>query len=243
MENHSTSDEKKDKESPLKDECKNINIAVIGCGLVGIVAACALKKARFVNVTVYEKRQRVGVTKGLWIIFAQNAWYSLDKLGLLTDEMKNSQIFNNSSLNKYKFVNTTNGTILGEVPELDVSSVDPAYVATPVFRDEMLERFLKIADEIDVKIEFSKKLVEIVSQDSDRSENRNRQCLKFDDNSIVNDIDLILACDGVHSVIRRQYFTNDTYNASNDLNFLPVYCLSFFSKAHTEDHKMGMCLY
>lgn len=230
------------KSTKTQNASSSLNVAVIGCGLVGIVAACGLKKAGFTNVTVYEKRERAGIAKGLWIIFAQNAWYSLNKLELLTEEMKKTQIFNNSKINKYQ-IGDTNGNIWCETPELDVAKIDPAYNATPVFRDEMLERFLTIASELDVKIEFGKKLIEIGGDDDvdkDNKQNKDKQhCLKFEDGSIVDDVDLILACDGIHSAIRRKYFTNETYNASNDLNFLNVYAFSFFSRLDSID-TMGM---
>ena len=159
------------------------SIAIIGAGISGLTAGCALRKYGF-NVDIFERSDSISEF-GAGITLSRNATSLLRKLDLYDDLEKNSYKPKGSFIRNYS------------------SGKDIAYV-------DFIQDFIT-ADRREVVKIFSERFVDMgghlhLSQEIERVDPETGEVFLSAGESLT--ADLVLACDGIKSSIRENRFDN-----------------------------------
>ncbi|KAG0644083.1 hypothetical protein HOY80DRAFT_942737 [Tuber brumale] len=172
---------------------------IIGAGITG-PATSILLRSLGLQVTIYELRPSPSSLGGA-ISLAPNSLRILDKLGVY-ERLKTL----GCSVAITQVLSVSTGKTLGTLSFGDKSR--HGYDSLRIPRRELQNVLLERARELGVEIVFGKKLVEVVEQE-------NGVIAKFEDGGEEGVRgDLLLGCDGIHSVVRSRLVQSDR---------LPVY--------------------
>jgi len=166
---------------------------IIGAGITG-PATSLLLHSLGLQVTIYELRPTPSPLGGA-ISLAPNALRILDKLGVY-EKLKTL----GCSVSTMQMFSASSGKALGSMSFGDKSR--HGYESLRVPRRELQNVLLERAGELGVEVVFGKKLVEVVEQE-------NGVIAKFEGEEEGVTGDLLLGCDGIHSVVRSGLVQSD----------------------------------
>ncbi|WEW57607.1 hypothetical protein PRK78_003074 [Emydomyces testavorans] len=178
------------------------NICIIGGGICGVASALALSKFLPQNrteIAVYELRDKP-TTLGGPIHLTPNALRALDSLGTYKILQKENMGVEVGSIDIYSI---QSGSAMGSI---DFAGPDgqgfDGYKGRRIMRAQLLRGLLEaVKDCKNVKVMYGKKLVGV--KESDKA-----VCVSFADGTTVS-ADLVLGCDGVHSMTRMSFVEPD----------------------------------
>lgn len=172
-------------------------IAIIGAGIGGLTTALAFKQKGF-DVTVYESAAEIKPV-GAGIGIANNAMQVFKKLGI-HKKIENAGV-------KVSSMNITDEN-LRPLSVMDLNEFEIKYgVCNVSIHRAVLQNIL--AEEIGFEnIKLSKRLLKIEQSDSVK--------LSFEDSSIVT-ADVVIAADGIKSVVRNQLFDPSQIRDTNQI--------------------------
>jgi len=166
-----------------------MNIAIIGAGIGGLIAAILLKQQRF-SVDIYE-RDNQPRTMGAGLILWPNATRLLSKAGLLQEV-----ITDNFRLKKMETLDHQ-GQLLSILDIHDLEIEMSNYPAYPISRHQLQTSLLTIARKLGVNFYFDHHVMSILDNDFD-------SCIQFSNNKIIS-ADLVIGADGRMKSIARDY--------------------------------------
>lgn len=172
-------------------------IAIIGAGIGGLTTALAFKQKGF-DVTVYESAAEIKPV-GAGIGISNNAMQVFKKLGI-HEKIENAGV-------KVSSMNITDEN-LRPLSVMDLNEFEIKYgVCNVSIHRAVLQNIL--AEEIGFEnIKLSKRLLKIEQSDSVK--------LSFEDSSIVT-ADVVIAADGIKSVVRNQLFDPSQIRDTNQI--------------------------
>ncbi|RPA98120.1 FAD/NAD(P)-binding domain-containing protein [Choiromyces venosus 120613-1] len=168
---------------------------IIGAGITGPAAALLLHSLG-IQVTIYELRPSPSTLGGA-ISLAPNSLRILDKLGVY-EKLKTL----GCSVPTMQMFSASTGKVLGSLSFGDKSR--HGYESLRVPRRELQNVLLERAVELGVRVVFGKKLVEVIEREDGVT-------AKFEDGGEGEEVtgDLLLGCDGIHSVVRSRLVQTD----------------------------------
>ena len=189
---------------------RNNNLSIIGSGVSGLTVGCALLSQGGQTI-IYEKSEKIEEL-GAGITLSLNATGLLDRLGILTELTKVSYLPKKIILRDY-----SSGHEIGGWP-INVSK-DNEFIT--VDRRDLVKVLFKHYQDLGGLVETSSE-VSAIDFDNKR--------LEFSDGT-TKSAEVILACDGIRSKIREQYFDDSKPIFSNflawrgvsDISFLPQF--------------------
>jgi salicylate hydroxylase len=175
-----------------------IKIGIIGAGPAGLVTAIALEKYclsnKNVEITLIDKNESAIDYPGVEYGIQERACKALNRIGIkekaLACGLKTHRIsfFNSRTNKKQKFGVKTN-------PEL----------TTTVIRQEFLGELTNLLDFTKIYRQHNVKNINATSS------NVSVTCETKEDKDKVLDFDLLIAADGIGSIVRKDYFKNENY--------------------------------
>ncbi|KAF2740092.1 putative salicylate hydroxylase [Polyplosphaeria fusca] len=200
---------------------------IIGGGIAGVAAAIALTKFNHFKVAVFEIRPEPATIGGA-INLTPNALRYLEHLGV-----KPKLQLRGCEVNCIQVLSHRTGQPLGTV---DFANIEPH--ALRVMRFDLLQAMLETLRELDVQVQYSKRLIAI-------EEDVERITATFEGGMIAKG-ELLLGCDGIHSVTRTKFIQparkpeyTGVANAYSFLNIeddvcdmLPIDTTSLYSGRH-----------
>ena len=211
---------------------KEIKIGLIGAGIGGITAAIALQQ-RGINPIVYEQSPELGEV-GAGITIGPNANHVLNSLGLEEKLDKLAHPSPNVGILHYK-----TGERLSYVPRgREIYMQKYGAVSRLMHRAEIYELLLDQIKNKSKILKLNHKLKEI-KQDNERV------ILNFE-NNIEEFCDIVIACDGIKSIVRDQLFKTEepkftgfvAWRGLVDANQLPNINLDPHFAAYPAENKM-----
>ncbi|CZR60119.1 uncharacterized protein PAC_10014 [Phialocephala subalpina] len=178
-----------------------INIAIAGGGIAGLCLARGLSKYPHLNVTVYEATQRY-LDIGGGLAFHGNAMRALE----LIDPELPAEYFRRATVMNERDVEMATQVLVGDAVAEDGKSVLLAELGKAkgrktVARSDLLEGLLSLVPKGVVK--FGERLVQIEERSTtDNATELGSIFLTFKDGTTAT-ADVLIGCDGVHSVIRK----------------------------------------
>lgn len=173
---------------------KDLRIAIIGAGMGGLTAALALAKKGFTNINVYETASNLGFV-GAGIQEAPNMCRILDRLGVLAPVKKGATQLEETSIRRGQ-------------DNFELAHVDLRYIAKEYSHPHMVGHRADLAGalydgckaEANLKFHFSNAITEVKSFGPTA-----RFTVKpRDEESYEVEADVLLAADGIKSVVRTQ---------------------------------------
>lgn len=178
-----------------------INVAIAGGGIAGLCLARGLSKYPHLHVTVYEATQRY-LDIGGGLAFHGNAMRALE----LIDPELQAEYFRRATVMNERDVEMATQVLVGDAVAEDGKSVLLAELGKAkgrktVARSDLLEGLLSLVPKGVVK--FGKRLVQIEERSTtDNATELGSIFLTFKDGTTAT-ADVLIGCDGVHSVIRK----------------------------------------
>ncbi|KAM5346951.1 hypothetical protein ACJ41O_009956 [Fusarium nematophilum] len=167
----------------------HLRAAIIGGGPGGLGAAIALARLPFVDWTLYEKKPEISETGG-GISLQLHTWKMLEWNGAARN-IHPDDFFRSSSGISGQYRNGRTGELLDESHH--PSDTPPSQLSCRLKRAKLQAALLKEVDQS--RIRLSKKLVNIQKLPS------GRVLVQFDDGH-TDEVDLLIAADGIRSVVR-----------------------------------------
>ncbi|KAF6163677.1 hypothetical protein GIB67_036137 [Kingdonia uniflora] len=199
------------------------DVVIVGAGIAGLATALALKRVG-VLALVLEKSPELRATGAALALFP-NAWLALDALGVSRKL--------NSTYTPFKRGVATD-VPSGVVQEFSFTGTDGAKAGPrAVHRRKLLEA---LAEELPTgTIRFSTKISSIETRTDGGSATA---ILYLDDGTIIN-AQVLIGCDGVHSVVARWLGLNNPVNSGRGA----VRGLAVFPQGHGLDHEFQQFLH
>ena len=168
---------------------------IIGAGPAGIVAALRLQKNNNITPVVYEIRTEP-TTLGGALGIPSNGSRLLERLGLW------EELLARGSTGSELVVHSVKGHVIGKMDMTGWSKGKTGFGYMRIRRVELLEVLMEATQKAGIPIHFGKKLVKI-------EENANGVTTTFSD-STSDTADLLIGCDGIHSIVRKTYVDPET---------------------------------
>lgn len=183
-----------------------INIAIAGGGIAGLCLARGLVQYPHLHVTVYEATQRY-LDIGGGLAFHGNALRALE----LIDPELQAEYFRRATVMNERDVEMATQVLVGDAVAEDGRSILLAELGRAkgrktVARSDLLEGLLSLVPEGVVK--FGKRLVQIEETSTTDGTADRKIFLNFKDGTKAT-ADVLIGCDGVHSVIRKHLLGPD----------------------------------
>ncbi|KUJ08217.1 FAD/NAD(P)-binding domain-containing protein [Mollisia scopiformis] len=177
-----------------------INIAIVGGGIAGLCLARGLVRHPHLQVTVYEATQRY-LDIGGGLAFHGNAMRALE----LIDPELQAEYFRRATVMNERDVEMATQVLVGDAVAEDGGSVLLAELGKAkgrktVARSDLLEGLLSLIPGGVVK--FGKRLAQIEEKSTNGAIGATNISLTFKDGTTAT-ADVVIGCDGVHSVIRK----------------------------------------
>ena len=174
---------------------KTLKIGLVGAGIGGITAALALQR-RGISPILFEQSPKLGEV-GAGITIGPNANHVLNALGLEEKLDKLAKPSPNVGTLHYK-----SGEMLSYVPRGRKIYMDKyGAVSRLMHRAEIYNLLVNELENIDDILKLNHKLNHI-------KQDKNKVTLVFD-SGIVEQCDIVIACDGIKSLIRDQLFNTE----------------------------------
>lgn len=166
---------------------------IIGCGIAGPAMALALKKIGIQSV-IYEAKPDTDDEKGAFLGISPNG------LNVLKQYVVLDEVLTEYTPGKIRFFNSRNKAI-GVIDNADQISRYGSQTVQ-IKRSLLNSSLRKAAQRADIRVEFGKYLVSVV-----QNEENGIVTAHFADGSTAEG-DLLIGCDGIHSVVRQKLFPN-----------------------------------
>lgn len=168
-----------------------MNAIIIGCGIAGPAMALALKKIG-IKAVIYESRAAADDEKGAFLGLSPNG------LNILKEYIALDELLTDCTPGKIRFFNARNKPI-GVIE--NATQLSRYGTQTVQIKRSLLNGALRrAAMQAGIAIEFGKRLASV-------TQNADGVTAHFADGSIAQ-ADLLIGCDGIHSVVRKELFPN-----------------------------------
>ncbi|QKX53738.1 uncharacterized protein TRUGW13939_00818 [Talaromyces rugulosus] len=172
-----------------------IQVVIIGAGPAGILAALRLQRFNHISPIIYEVRSEpttlggaVGIpSNGLRLLFRLGLWDALRERGAETSTLS---------------VHAIKGQVIGNMDMTSWSREKTGFGYLRIRRVDLMEVLYEEARKAGIPIHFSKHLTGI-------EEDNKGVTVTFSDGS-SDKADLLLGCDGIHSMVRKLYVDPNT---------------------------------
>ena len=168
---------------------KNLAIAIVGAGIGGLTTAIALRKQGFSPVIFEQAEELQPIGSG--ILLGLNAMMAFSKLGLVEEIIRHGSLVNSFH------IQSDNGDILGKINFSSASKIDMPVVG--ITRANLHRVLLQAIPEDSLYLGHSFQSL---------WNSKNKVIIRFK-NGKEHDSELVIAADGIHSIIRKSVLQED----------------------------------
>ncbi|RHZ62537.1 FAD-dependent oxidoreductase [Aspergillus thermomutatus] len=193
-------------------------ILIVGGGIAGLTASIALAKELSevepdLDIAVYDSRTEHSMGDGGAISLTPIAQHYLDQLGVLHELTRMGEDAG-IEVDEIKIYSLRSGRSLGPLRFADEAGRGyGAYTSRRVLRSALFRAMLAVARQYaQISVAFNKKL-------SSASTTEHAVTLQFEDGTTATG-DLVLGCDGVHSVVRTQLVDPGNQSEYSGISFI-----------------------
>lgn len=165
------------------------HVIIIGGGIAGVAAALVLTHHNRITCSIFEIRSEPATIGGS-INLTPNALRYLEHLGVLSRlKPKGCEV---------KYIDVLSLRTGGRLGEINFDNIEKfKHHALRVMRDDLLQAMLQTLKELGVDVQYSMKVQSVTEANESIS-------AVFEDGTTVKG-DILLGCDGIHSVIRTKF--------------------------------------
>jgi 2-polyprenyl-6-methoxyphenol hydroxylase-like FAD-dependent oxidoreductase len=197
---------------------KDAHICIVGSGLAGLGAAISLQQAGFTRVTILERDSANSTRKGYGMTLSYNANGPLAQMGVLED------VALKDCPSRSHYVFHSDGSILGYYGNAFVSNRGQGQRGNLRVPRNVLLDLLRNRLEVPTCIQYNKRLCSFSYYKSMESE-QPKMALHFQDESTIDNVDLLVAADGIRSSVVDSLLTTEQSRTAAELQYLGIFLI------------------